>query len=238
MSSGWEWRVFWRPDGRVKGAAVSISNQYRTTLTDWAVEAGDKLIDVMPAGTQRKLREERTDTYVNLNDPSVGLKLRDVESVVPLVELKLRKQVHGLGLEFWDKVVAEATSAQPQGTAVDQVVEHAVGRVYPEIFQKFKARRLPKYQIPVQKVRTQCVHRDDCVVKLEAAEMLVHLPHRKELFRSICVEGTDKVKVKAIAEDVQSCKIWQSDFSGNTNFTPLTMGYPEFLSHLDQESEQ
>jgi hypothetical protein len=214
-----------------------------TLLQSWADAACRRLAKSLPADFYVGSAEFRTDTYVDLREASVGLKVRDAASLRPLVELKLRSPAGGRndvtflpGLELWDKVlVARSDLVGAEGILDENAVGPLLKTRYTNVMKMFEVvSQDTDRSVPVVKVRVQCVGGD---VKIEAAEVQIDRLRGtvRELWRSVCVEGPREHTVRDCVLSQQFRNTLQSEQSETLKESAGAArlfygGYPEWIA--------
>lgn len=242
-SSGWEWRVFWQ----VGGGETSVRQRLSRPRPDWAASVCRTLASALGPEFYPSAAEIRDDTYVDLREPSIGLKVRNSGTRSQLVELKLRLLESGTGevtalpgLELWDKVLAvKSEFLRPDGSvASDDIARQVLHEKHANVLRMFEAApKHPGKSVPIAKVRVQCV---GAGVKIEAAE--IHISRlgntaEAQMWRSVCVEGPQMKAVRACVLNSAFDDAWQRerrkdvDQQGpNSAQGAFYGGYPEFVA--------
>jgi hypothetical protein len=164
--------------------------------------------------------------YVNLNSPNYGLKLRGSGVFgARQFELKIRNGSEG-NFEDWEKCVCEDTTLTPE--VLDRhAIEVAVGARSAEVIDLLDAAAERAIQVAIEKVRVQVEGEG---ITMEAVEMSVGAGSNA-LWRSVCVEGSDRSTVRSYVDNPLLAEI------GRNGMEPLAagpfgMGYPEFISSV------
>jgi hypothetical protein len=188
---------------------------------------------------ETQVGEKRTDVYFVLPDPSLGLKIRDEDSPLPYIELKVRSARDKSGVERWGKVIRKKLSTPIHNdndtiktetlTEIADILsksnEHPVRLCHALLVKAIETENVVFAR--VKKTRSlQSIGSFMSSVDHEVAFVEIKLLENDNVhyYESICLEGGSKLVEKA-KEVVQKY-----------NDVPKA-GYPEHLISLVAEKE-
>ena len=211
---GWELRYFFSP---------SISN---------VVE--DKLLSLLKESSSFKNGEQRTDIYLQLNHPNIGVKFRgDIENNKGYLEYKIRTETKKSGSERWSKKSIGMVQKS------EDEIKHSVISSIKEI-KKLPNFNLSQDLIYCDKLRKKIILQDYSVlglsnigksVILEVAKLKIRNESNESIgnFFSFNLEGAGPKYLKPVGEKIiEILNVNENDYYCN--------GYPEFLIKITKNT--